>query len=277
MSRTRGYIFTLNNYTPEQELVLQDLDVKYIIYGREIAPTTGTPHLQGYFYLHHAKTFKSTKKFVGIDSIHLEQAKGSPQSNKKYCSKDANVFTKGEAPNQGRRADIDDYRDMVKSGASLREIVDSGANWQNIRITEKYLTLYEKPRDFVPEVYWFYGKSGTGKTRKVFETAKELDLDLYVCDSNAKWWDGYDGHNAVLIDDMRGTYCSYNRLLRLLDRYECRVEVKGGYRQLRATHMFITSPFHPQEMYSDYWSHSEKDTYEQLSRRITEIKMFATI
>jgi len=43
------WVFTLNNYTPVQEAMLQvklasDI-MKYAVYGYETAPTTGTPHL----------------------------------------------------------------------------------------------------------------------------------------------------------------------------------------------------------------------------------------
>jgi len=51
----RRVIFTINNYNNEHIDMLRDLFVnntaKYIIYGKEIAPGTGTPHLQGYLSL----------------------------------------------------------------------------------------------------------------------------------------------------------------------------------------------------------------------------------
>jgi len=46
----RNWVFTLNNYTDDDidRLANPYEQVKYIAYGKEIAPTTETPHLQGY-------------------------------------------------------------------------------------------------------------------------------------------------------------------------------------------------------------------------------------
>lgn len=49
MAARKTYCFTYNNYTPEIETRLQQFlteNTEYSIYGRETAPTTGTPHLQ---------------------------------------------------------------------------------------------------------------------------------------------------------------------------------------------------------------------------------------
>ena len=35
-ARSRAWVFTVNNYTPEYETLLQHLDCQYIVYGREI-------------------------------------------------------------------------------------------------------------------------------------------------------------------------------------------------------------------------------------------------
>jgi len=95
MARARRWVFTLNNYTPEDELRIQMADVPYIIYGREIAPETGTPHLQGYLELcDRGSTLSAVKKKIG-QRCHLEQARGSAEENIAYCSKENNVFQWG--------------------------------------------------------------------------------------------------------------------------------------------------------------------------------------
>lgn len=47
------WVFTLNNPTPVEETNIKksvegDYRIRYLIFGHELAPTTGTPHLQGY-------------------------------------------------------------------------------------------------------------------------------------------------------------------------------------------------------------------------------------
>lgn len=50
--RLKRICFTLNNYGPEDENRIQSNGelYRYAIYGREVAPTTGTKHLQGRGY-----------------------------------------------------------------------------------------------------------------------------------------------------------------------------------------------------------------------------------
>jgi len=48
--KARNWVFTLNNYQDKDmaRLASPYEQVKYIAYGKEIAPTTLAPHLQGY-------------------------------------------------------------------------------------------------------------------------------------------------------------------------------------------------------------------------------------
>ena len=47
-----------------------------------------------------------------------------------------------------------------------------------------------------------------------------LGEDIYTCLDNYKFWEGYDGHDNVIIDDIRGDFCKFHQLLKLLDRYK---------------------------------------------------------
>ena len=85
MERSRAYVFTLNNYTEEDEKYLQEvLQCRYIIYGRETAPETGTPHLQGYVYFNSARPFNAVRK---LRKWHIEKAKGDALQNGEYVKK----------------------------------------------------------------------------------------------------------------------------------------------------------------------------------------------
>jgi hypothetical protein len=80
-----------------------------------------------------------------------------------------------------------------------------------------------------------------------------------------KWWPGYDGQKHVIIDDVRGSFCSYSTMLRLLDQYPFTVEYKGGTRELLAEVIFLTSCKPPNELYN------LDEDQQQLLRRIEEI------
>ena len=41
MSRSRAYVFTINNYTPEEEKEVQSIDCEFLVYGRETGEIKG--------------------------------------------------------------------------------------------------------------------------------------------------------------------------------------------------------------------------------------------
>ena len=83
---SRAWRFTLNNYTDEEEAALKVLDgVKYMVFGHEIAPTTLTPHLQGYIYFKNDKTFTAVKKIN--KRISWRNANASAEANRRYCTR----------------------------------------------------------------------------------------------------------------------------------------------------------------------------------------------
>lgn len=262
--RSRAWCFTLNNYTDDMiEMVNAVSSIStYLIYGKEIAPNTGTPHLQGYIYFQNAKTFLKMKKLMP-EGTHLEVAKGDPTDNKKYCSKEGDYKEFGTIPSQGKRNDIKVIKDEINAGRGMREIVETASNYQTLRTAELLLKYVERKRDWKPMVIWLYGESGCGKTK----TAYEKTTDPYrKSNSTGKWWDGYDAHEDVILDDIKDTSREmYSQLLELLDRYSCRVEVKGGTRQFLAKKIIVTSIKSPYELYSQY------DDAVELLRRIDDV------
>ena len=122
-------------------------------------------------------------------------------------------------------------------------------------------------RSWKTVVFWFYGPTGTGKSFAAMEYAK----DAYWKMGGNKWWDGYDGQSDVIIDDYRKDLCTFNELLRLLDRYPLLVERKGGSMQFLAKRIFITSPFSP----SGVWEGRIEEDLAQLMRRIEHVERFA--
>lgn len=92
------WCFTYCNYTSaELTKILETLCSKcsrYIV-GEEIAPKTGTPHLQGWIKLK-CKNRPTSLKLM--KQIHWEKAKGDEASNVKYCSKEGKYHTNIKFP-----------------------------------------------------------------------------------------------------------------------------------------------------------------------------------
>ena len=75
-SRSRDYYITYNNYDQDQIDKLAALECVYIVYGKEIAPTTGTPHLQGYVRFKSPKTMSAALKALP-GAPHIEIKRGT--------------------------------------------------------------------------------------------------------------------------------------------------------------------------------------------------------
>lgn len=274
--RARRWVFTWNNYTDaDLELFeymrdnMAEALLRRLIVGKEIAPTTGTPHLQGYFGFTKAYTLGMLKKRFG-NQPSFQIARGEDEDSERYCSKENLWINKGENL-QGQRNDLTALSSAIQAGKGIGAMLDEEliGSLQQLQFAEKILKYKEPKRSWVPEVWVLWGPPGSGKTRRAHEI---LGDNLYVKrGSSGKWWEGYDGHENVLLDEFRGSDMPLTELLGILDRYEYRTECKGGSRQLLAKKIAITSPFHPREWYA----HAKGEPLAQLQRRITFIENVA--
>lgn len=270
--RSRCWCFTHNNYTEEDKEFWKNFNCKYIIFGCETAPTTGTPHLQGYFVFNDAIRFSTLKNKIP-PKVAIFKSNGTPEQNRTYCTKqrDVEYFERGDKPEAGRRSDLDACRSMALSRGM--RYVSRNFNSQSIRTAEKFLTYNEPQRTWKPYVQWFWGPPGSGKTAAAIQA---LPVDDETCEketlyihNDTKWWDRYDGQPNVILDDLRADTLRFTSLLRILDRYPFAVEVKGGFRQFLGKRIIITSTMHPCEMFR-----STGEDLRQITRRIEEIQEF---
>lgn len=258
------WVFTWNNYTEADVAHLQTVVCRYICFGREVAPTTGTHHLQGFVHFSDRKTLKQVKATLGTHP-YLAPQRGTNKQNLVYCGKDSAPFVKGKILGQGHRSDLDHVADMVLCKKSIAEIATECPSTyirynKGIEKLQQVLTP-KRTDDDMPMVLWIWGPAGAGKTR----LAKSLigDDDYYIKD-NTKWWDGYYGEKIVLVDDFRPDAWRFEALLRLCDRGQYRVEVKGAYVEILALVVLITCPDPP----SKYWFGND---LAQIGRRLTKV------
>ena len=137
---------------------------------------------------------------------------------------------------QGKRSDLDVIRDEITS-KRIKTTTDlenfHGLTMQGLSFGDRLLRNVRPERDGIPDVYWFHGRTGVGKSRYVHEFSERLELTRgyrtwIAFDCKLKWFDGYNGQEIVIFDDFRGGDCSFNTLLRITDRYITRVEIKGS-------------------------------------------------
>lgn len=257
--KSRKWSFTLHSFFPNNVIALRKHErygCTFVIFGREICPTTGRRHLQGFLYFKHAVTRSGVKKRLGegFGAVHLEASKGTVRENVVYCSKEGDFECYGEQPSQGQRADLIEIRDKIQAGVDERSIAED--HWNQWVVYRRSFAAYRKlllqpGMRLQCKVYLIVGASGTGKTRYVYERFHGTEGGLWMShDPTLKWFDGYNGEKAVLIDDFRGG-ADFEFMLRLLDSYPCKVPVKGDFVQWQPDYIFITSNTEPGAWYPD--------------------------
>lgn len=85
----RTWVFTWNNYPDNWKDLFENTRDKlagYVV-GKEIAPTTGTPHLQGWVDFGRGKRGRWTQLKLPKE-IHWSPAKGNASQNYTYCTKE---------------------------------------------------------------------------------------------------------------------------------------------------------------------------------------------
>lgn len=105
MSGAKNWCFTLNNYTENDEnlleLLFQNGHVNYIVFGREIGEE-GTPHLQGFVQFKKKLRLRQAKSFIS-PRCHLEPMAGTATQASMYCKKDGDFQEFGNMVTVGMR------------------------------------------------------------------------------------------------------------------------------------------------------------------------------
>jgi len=149
---TRNWIFTINNWTPNDEQTLIDFggsnQCKYLVYGYETG-ASGTPHLQGYVIFRDQKRLRGAKNLIGPRS-HLEPARGSAQSNYDYCTKDGLFKEFGELPKTTSSNGFDALKQWVLNHPSKPTAAEVALEWPGLfirygRIMQWIDSIYPAP------------------------------------------------------------------------------------------------------------------------------------
>jgi hypothetical protein len=152
--------------------------------------------------------------------------------------------------------------DAVWISATTGSFLDVPANLrvQHYRTLRTIAADYARPLPIVRSVFVFWGSTGLGKSRDAWDAA---GLDAYCKDPRSKFWDGYRGHQNVVVDEFRGAI-DVAHILRWCDRYPVNVEVKGSSTPLLAESIWFTSNIHPRNWYPDL----DQPTLDALLRRL---------
>ncbi len=283
--KSRGWTFTLHlrndvkAVSPALKKTLRTMEATWLKTQLEVSPTTGKTHLQGCVWFSTPRSLGGTKRRFGVGGrVHLEVARGTPKQNLIYCSKEESRapapyfwdLETGEMPQQGARVDILEVLEFSKHH-TVAQLWDTYPTFmfQYAKRVKGYKADIVPKMKLPPITTVYYGPTGTGKSHTCMTKARGPDgtRSVYVMltptsTSATPWLDGYQGEEDVILEDFDGTI-HYRILLRMLDKYEMPMQVKGGMVQWCPKRFWISSNKHPK-----FWYPTEKWEGGPLERRL---------
>ncbi len=286
----RRWCFTLNNYTPAEVNMIKDwltVNAEYHNVHYEVGEQ-GTPHLQGYFRLKNTATSGALHKKPGFKRASMFICKGTEEQNIKYVEKtgkDSLCSTSGIPQlGQGARSDLKEAASQVRDGGhkAIKKLAMEKPD-MIVRYGRGFKELLEvldvgRELDQAPEAIWYYGESGSGKSVAAYGLAKlkcqslsceqvELDTGLFP------FCDGYRDEEVIILNDFRaknhhGQDIQLDLLLKMVDRFPFRVNIKGSSRQLKGKVFIFTNTQHPCHFFTQGGS---SEPQKQWLRRITRV------
>lgn len=268
--RSEKWIFTLPNYTDNDWNEICEFIPKnccYGIVGKEIAPTTGTPHLQGYFRFETRMDFTRIQKIFN-SRAHVEKANADDLHNQQYCSKEGHYFEHGKPrkQSQGMRNDLKRLHNSINDGKRVKEIRQKDPHLYHMygRTLEKLES--DRLRDFIrtemPTCIWYYGPTGTGKSHRALKNM--TPFSHYIVPNDNGWWDCYEGQDTIVFNDFRGSF-PFSDLLQLCDKYNYYVKRRNrDPYPVSSSTIIITTALPPEKVYKNL---DKEDSMSQLYRR----------
>lgn len=291
--KSRKWQITLNNpcqkgYTHEKiKAELHALkSLKYYCMSDEIG---NTHHAHIYVCFSSPVRFSTLKNH--FSQAHLEKAYGSSTENKDYIFKDGKwVNNKKKETNladtheewgtlpeerQGARNDYAELYELIQEGKSNFAIIDEKPDFIN------QLERIDRVRQIVQEeafkeifhnlnVSYFYGETGSGKTRSIME--KFGYTNVYRVTNYKHPFDQYQGQDVIVFEEFQSSL-PINQMLIYLDGYPIALPCRYADKIACYTKVYILSNIDIKEQYTDIQHHNH-ETWKAFLRRINTIKVF---
>lgn len=273
---------------------------KYILYGPlELTEENKKPHLHFIIGFASSKMFKTIIKTLKSSEYHIENCRNY-HAAVEYCLK-SNPNDKleyGEPLKQGLRTDIKKtleeshynikevqennpelyvrYRSGIEKICEAKNKENNVMDWLNLTEDEEGNI---KKKEYKPtKLYWFFGPTGTGKSKKVKEIISEKiinkvikkdEITIINCFTSSGFAVGTINYNSkiLILDEFRGDYLKFSELLKIIDGTT--INIKGSEMYLHLEEIYVTSCYNP---YNVYRHLGTTDSIKQLLRRVTECK-----
>lgn len=295
-TRSRKWLLTINNpleHDLSHEKIFEILNsfkaVKYWCLCDETGDN-GTHHTHLLLYGENAIKFSVVKK--KFPSAHIDYCRGTVSENRDYIRKEGKYkgSTKeetnhpetfeesGDMPmeRQGQRNDIIDLYDMIKSGMTNYEILETNPecmNWLDKIERCRYILKQEEFKNTFRhlEVYYCFGKAGCGKTRHVMEKYGYENVSR-VTDYKHPF-DNYKGQDVVIFEEFRSSL-KIQDMLNYLDGYPLDLPCRYNNKIACFTKVYIISNLSLYDQYTDV-QRNFSETWNAFLRRISNVMIFS--
>lgn len=229
--QARKWVFTIFRGNHPEHPKWVPAEMSYMVYQLEQCPSTEREHYQGYVSFRTQKSMAAVKRIFDCQIMHCEICKDEQAAimyAKKRETRLDGPWEHGQLIKERQRSDLMVACDMIKGGASLRDVAEQHMG-VFVRASKGLTALkctLQVPRIQQRKAICLIGGTGVGKTYWAHHTFRAQIYTIF--DPKTPWFDGYQGEDVVLFDDY-GKHCmDINALKRYTDIYPVQVPIKGG-------------------------------------------------
>lgn len=285
--RSRNWVFTINNFTEEDEnmvVMLADREDVYRVIAEHEIGEMGTCHIQGYVSFTRIINRSWLENWLG-GRAWIDVARGGWRQNWAYCSKEGTVIV--EKKGMDEFVQCEEYVSTRVSTAAIDacktmdpfEFQDTFPNvwfYHRSKIINMMMDFAMTKRkdwdgDLKCKNYWIWGQPGVGKSKWA---SSRLPINYQYKKNTNKWWDGYSVimHKLIIIEDypcLPAGNCLVQHLKIWGDRYCFEGEVKTAHVFVQPGRFFlVVTSNYPINMCFE-----NPVDIEAIKRRFTEIEM----
>lgn len=254
-TQARYWLLTINDadngdsWTPPTALDQSFSGVQWLTGQKETGANTNRPHWQLFCSFKRAVRLAAVRKLFGT-RVHAEPSRST--AAEAYVLKDDTAIH-GTRFELGAKAFCRNSKTdwaLAKEKAKIGALDDIPPDvYIKYYRTLKAIAMdnMTKPNDLDGVAgIWIHGPPGTGKSHYA---RANYGHSLYLKAQN-KWWDGYQGEDNVLLDDL-DTKVLGHYLKIWADKYCFMAECKGSSMQIRPKNFIITSNYTPEQLFDD--------------------------
>lgn len=245
-----SWCFTLNNYGDQRPHYDAERH-EYLVYGFEVAPTTGTPHLQGYVRWRKRQRPQALARW--LPRANFTRCDGTEGENRTYCTKSGNFVEHGvfvaERNMQGRRSDLEAIRARIKQGETMANIAD-GYFSDFVRYHSGFARAIDLigPRAATQRpmnCFFLWGETNLGKTHRILIGYP----DAYrIVGFPRNPWDNYKGQSQLFLDEFTDLW-PLTEINGILDKWAYTIQARYRNYQAMWTTVFIASNYNLLQLY----------------------------